>query len=558
MISICGKKIHIKAEIPKDDNRYDFYDLIFATLLSVRNITLEELDVKLKNIPSFELLPNIDLAVNKIIKAMREKKRIILYGDYDVDGVTSTTIMYDFLKQIGANVVPVLPNRHSGYGLSKELMDLFSHYADVVITLDNGTTAKEEIDYAKEKYGLDVIVLDHHKINHKSDLPKAVVVNPNLSDNNLKGVCTATLSFYMTGALRKALNAGIDIKKYLDLVAIGTVADVMPITYLNRTLISKGLELINKIKDMSWDDASYMGKAGMKALVDYIAKMDNKDKRDINAKDIGFFIAPRINAAGRIRKPILAMNLLSEQNQERAKVLATDLNNINKERKKISNNIFKEAYELANLNTDNFIVLGKNSWHHGVLGIVAGRLSHKLKKPAGVFYINNQYATGSIRSVEGLDVHKLLSNLSDMFIKWGGHAGAAGITMKKEYFEDFKIKVNELLKNESFEIEKAMEVDIELPLSKVDKNIIKIIEKLSPYGELNPEPVFISEDIVITNITYKGYGVKIESISTKNNKRIELNCFDEELYSSIKLGQHIKAVYTIDSYGINLVDGVLN
>ncbi|GAB6077322.1 single-stranded-DNA-specific exonuclease RecJ [Hydrogenobaculum acidophilum] len=563
MISALGRKVYIKSQIKDVYDSEDFYDIIFNTLLSLRNIKPEDLESKLKNIPSFELLPNIESAVERLVKAIKNKERIILYGDYDVDGVTSTTIMYDFLKQIGANVTPVLPNRVSGYGLSKDLLDLFSKYSNLVLTLDNGTTATEEIKYAKEKYNMDFIILDHHRINeeHEDQDKKAIIVNPNLEkDNPLKGICTAGLSFYMVGALRRALDIDFDIKRYLDLVAIGTIADVMPINPLNRILISKGLELINKIKDMPFGTATEIGKAGMKALINYITRTENGKTKLITAKDIGFSIAPRINAAGRIKKPIIAMRLLAEKDYEKAKILATDLDKLNQDRRKISNSIFREAYELATMSNDDFIVLGKDTWHHGVLGIVAGRLSNKLKKPTGIFYINSTYAVGSVRSVEGLDVHKLLSNVSYMFDKWGGHAGAAGITIKKEYFEAFKRKINDLLKKESFEVDRILEVDMELPLRKVyssngvDKNMYRIVERLSPYGELNPEPVFMSQDITISSISNRGIGVKIKSID--KGKEIELNCFEEELFIKLKPGQCLKAIYNIDSYGINMIDAV--
>ena len=559
MISVLGRKVYIKSQIQDLDT--NFYEAVFYTLLRLRNIDIEDLDVKLKNIPSFELLPNIETAVEKLLRAIKNKERIILYGDYDVDGVTSTTIMYDFLKQVGANVTPVLPNRASGYGLSKEIVDLFSKYSNIVVTLDNGTTATEELSYAKEKYGMEFIILDHHRINEENHEHSATIVNPNLEeDNPLKGICTASLSFYMVGALRRALEVDVDIKKYLDLVAIGTIADVMPINSLNRILISKGLELINKIKDMPFETATDIGKAGMKALINYITRTENGQTKPITAKDIGFSIAPRINAAGRIKKPIIAMKLLSEKDYDRARALASDLDKINQDRRKISNSIFKEAYEMALESQDDFIILGKESWHHGVLGIVAGRLSNKLKKPTGIFHINNTHAVGSVRSVEGLDVHRLLSNLSYMFEKWGGHAGAAGITIKKEYFEAFRIKINELLKKESFEVDRILEVDMELPLRKaystngVDKRMSYIIEKLSPYGELNPEPVFISQEITISSISARSVGVRIRS--SEKDKDIELNCFDEELFSKLRPGQRLRAIYNIDSYGINMIDAV--
>jgi Single-stranded DNA-specific exonuclease len=245
---------------------------------------------------------------------------------------------------------------------------------------------------------------------------------------------------------------------------------------------------------------------------------------------------------------------LAERNYEKARILAEDLNKINQDRRRISNEMFKEAYSLASQSNDDFVILGKQTWHHGVLGIVAGRLSNKLKKPTGIFHINNTHAVGSIRSVEGLDVHKLLSNLSYMFDKWGGHAGAAGVTIKKEYFDAFRQKINDLLKRESFEVDRVLEVDMELPLRSVDKRIEEIIEKLSPYGELNPEPIFISQDITISSISSKGVGVRVKTLD--KDKEIELSCFEEELFVKLRPGQRLKAIYNIDSYGINMIDVV--
>ncbi len=534
MKGVSGKKwILLSENIKPPSHLVEKFGYIVAQLLANRNFVKHAdliFDVKLKNLIPYDRIPNIDVATERIKEAIRRGERIVIYGDYDVDGITSTAILYDFLRRLGARVVPVVPSRNMGYGLNRKVSELISRYADLLITVDNGTSAVSEIN----SMDIDVIVVDHH--NPQSILPKAVVVNPKIGENvpkELKEVSSSALSFYIVASLRNELGIDIDIRSYIDLVALGTVADVMPLNYLNRIFVVKGLEFFNKILE------GYEGKAGIRALLE----VSNLER--VSFRDIGFQLAPRINSAGRIGDPRLSLRLLLEEKPDRALYYARKLEMLNIYRRRLSENILKEASAMTD-GRENFICVGSEGWHPGVLGIVAGRLTSQFAKPSGVFAFKSNKAVGSIRSVEGVDIYSVISEIKDMFLKWGGHSNAVGVTLPVERFSEFKEYVDERLKDKE-RVLGVLEIDMRLDFRFINKEHSDMIKCLQPFGEGNTVPTFM---------TRLG-DIKVERIS-KTKLRflpddIEMRCFDNRIMDAVEGGAKY-IVYAYDGDSFELID----
>ncbi len=506
----------VVAQILTNRNFENYVDLIF--------------NVKLKNILPYKLLPNIEEGAFRIKRAIEKGERIVIFGDYDVDGITATAILYDFLKRIKARVVPVIPSRNMGYGLNQEMVKLFSRYADLVITVDNGTSSADEI----RSMGIDVVIIDHH--NPSSSLPEAIVINPKISEDTpaeLKEISSAALSFYMIASLRALMDVDIDIRNYIDMVAIGTVADVMPLNYLNRIFVIKGIELLNSVIE------GKVNKPGIKAL------LDSSGIEKVSFRDISFSIAPKLNSAGRIGDPKLSLNLLIEKSYERARFYARKLEALNISRKRLSENILREACELLDT-TKNFLCVSSSKWHTGVLGIVAGRIAREFSKPCGIFKECGDKVTGSVRSVEGIDIHYLFSGIKDMFLKWGGHSFALGVTIPSKRFGEFRERVENLLENYRKSMG-VLEVDMELDPKHITGDISEKILALQPFGEGNSVPTFTTQisKYNVERVSKNRYKIKMDSI--------EFNCFNIKLIEALR-GEPKKVVYSFDGEGYEIID----
>ncbi|NPA33183.1 MAG: single-stranded-DNA-specific exonuclease RecJ, partial [Aquificae bacterium] len=375
------------------------------------------LNPSLKNLPSPDCIDGLTSALERILDAVKKQKRIIVYGDYDVDGISATSILYKTLKKLGAKVYPVLPDRRTGYGLSLQLMSVFEKYGELLITVDNGTSAVREIDSSN----LPTIVIDHHNVPTQTP-KKAILVNPKAGakEEALKALSSSALSYFLAKMLIQETNAEQDPDEFLDLVALGTLADYMPINLVNRILTVSGLEMLTKVA------RGELRKPGVRELLKSALGEDD----EITSRDIYFSVAPRLNSAGRISKPRIALKLLLEEDEKVAKSLAEQLEELNKRRKRLTRQTYKEALKKAQaLEEDNFIVVWDENWHPGILGIVAGRLAGELGKPVAVFSKGKNRATGSIRSSDDVDVYSKVSKLSGMFVKWGGHDKAMGVTL---------------------------------------------------------------------------------------------------------------------------------
>ena len=539
MKGVSGKEWNVLSHhIKPSPELVERYGSFLAQLIANRGFEEEHealFDLKLKHLLPYSFLPNVEEGVERIVKAVRKGERIILFGDYDVDGITGTAILFEILKSAGAKVIPVLPNRGTGYGLSGELVSLFSKYGELLITIDNGTSAVREI----EASGIDVIVIDHHNV--PEEIPKrAILINPKMDDGipkDMRELSSSAICFYIAAVLTRRLGIDRDVRELLDLVALGTVGDVMPMNRTNRILVTKGISVLEGVVSGSID------KPGVRALLD-VSGVRSK----VSAKDIAYSIAPRINAPGRIGNPKLSLYLLTERDEERAKLFARKIEALNSKRRAITEAVFREAYRRTlELKERSFISLWDPSWHVGVLGIVAGRLSNLLGRPVAVFSKGSNHSVGSVRSVEGVDVYKGLSRLSHMFIKWGGHTQAAGLTLRSDLLEDFRESAEEIFSEIGKEIP-PLDVDMELSPRRFDKKMVEALRKLEPYGERNPVPTFLSEEMRIEDVRIRG------SMARLRLGDVEMICWEKTLFAHLKPGRRSRIVYSFVDGEFNLID----
>lgn len=436
-------------------------------------------------------------AAEKILEAILNKEKIMIYGDYDVDGITSTALLIQFFTELELEVDYYIPDRlEEGYGLNyNALKEIKEKNIDLVITVDCGITAVKEIDQAME-LGLKFVVTDHHQA--LDELPNCTIVNPVLDDvnspwYNLAGVGVA---FKLIQGLSRILpeQKKHDITKYLDLVALGTVADVVPLKDENRILVKNGLKQINQGK-----------RIGLKAL----CEVSGIDKQRISAGQVGFGIAPRLNACGRLKDASVGVRLLLTDNEEEAIAIAEELNAINIERQDLEAKILKEAIEMAeslDKEKTSVLVLGSKDWHPGVIGIVASRLVDKYYLPTILLSFKDGLAKGSGRSISNFHLHKALIQCEDLLNQFGGHSQAAGLSLEEENIPRFISRINEYafsnLTSEDFK--EKLKINSEIDLSEVDFEIYKQLEKLEPYGYANPRPVFALKKIKASQVAKLG------------------------------------------------------
>lgn len=469
------------------------------------------------------LLADMDKAVERIFDALERKEKIYIYGDYDVDGVTSVTALYLYLKNLGADVNFKIPKREGeGYGVScAAVHNMAEQGTSLIITVDTGITAHEEVKYAAQ-LGIDFVITDHHECH--SELPEAyAVVNPHRADcpypfKDLAGVgvvfkvlCACEIKRFGESGL-SALEAVRSIcRQYADLTAVGTIADVMPVIDENRLIVSLGLTQLEKPI-----------RPGLEALLDASSgkKRDEDSARKVTSGMIGFGIAPRINAAGRISDASIAVQLLLEQDSQKAEQIAENLCEINRQRQIEENRIAQKAYELIEETVDTeherVIVLESNDWHPGIIGIVSSRITERYGLPSIlVSFCGNvgeenplDDGKGSGRSVKGMNLVEALSYCRDLLVKFGGHELAAGLTVKRANLDAFRKKINEYAKQclseDIFQI--RMEADCELNMSDITMGLAEELTLLEPFGVGNVSPSFIMKNVFVKKITKIGGG----------------------------------------------------
>lgn len=501
-------------------------DNTLAILLVQRGITNFEEAKKffrpsLENLHDPYLMKDMDIAVQRIEKAISQNENILIYGDYDVDGTTAVSLMYSYLKTIYPNVATYIPDRYAeGYGVSYKGID-FAEDNDLslIIALDCGIKAIDKVAYAKEK-GIDFIICDHHKPG--DEIPKAVaVLNPKRTDCKYpyKELCGCGVGFKLIQALASNKNQTIDdLTQYLDLVATAIAADIVPITGENRILAFWGLQIINTTP-----------RNGIKALIYQL------NKKELNITDVVFVIAPRINAAGRMKHGNYAVELLTEMDFDSAVASASAIEKFNSDRKELDKQITQEALLQIENNQeeeDFTTVVFNENWHKGVIGIVASRLTETYYRPTLVFTKSGDKLAASARSVKGFDVYNALDQCSEFIEQFGGHKYAAGLTLLPEQYQNFKNKFEEVVKN-TIEVDlltPEISIDAELSLMNITPKFYRIIKQMGPFGPQNMKPVFKTGAV-----RDNGFGKKVGA----DQSHLKLNILygsDYKTYNAIGFG----------------------
>jgi single-stranded-DNA-specific exonuclease len=465
-------------------------------------ITMEELrsflSPSIKNLmPNpFESLLDVELAVVRIVKAIMQKEKIVIFGDYDVDGGTSCAIFKRFFNSIGVNCDIYIPDRvKEGYGPnSNALLELRKNGADLVITVDCGTVAFEPLLKANEA-GLEIIVIDHH-LGVKEKPQSIAIINPNRFDetSQLTYLCGAGVTFMLIVALNMTLrknNFYREVKEpnllsLLDLVALGTVCDVMPLVGLNRAFVKTGLEVVKAKTNL-----------GLKTLLAIAGS-----EAEITEFTLGFIIGPRINAGGRIGKSTLGATLLSTQNEEEAIKIANELHDLNSKRKDMeeaSLEIAIKKIESLSLESHPVIFVQDEAFHQGIIGILASRIKDRYNKPVAVFSCLDGYLKASLRSVEGLDLGSIIhkAHKKDLLIAGGGHASAGGLSVSKQKYDSLFNFFLEEVESADFDFQKTIYASTQITLNAVSPELCLEVKKLAPFGNANPKPIFHFKSLIV-------------------------------------------------------------
>ncbi len=456
------------------------------------------LQAKLKMLPDPFLLKDAEKASEIIIKYIQGKKRIVIYGDYDVDGITSTLIMYEFLTHVGAHVDYYIPHRlEDGYGLNTyTLEEIATNGGELVITVDCGITSYDEVKYAKD-LRLETIIIDHHHVG-ESIPPAIAIVNPHQKDCKypFKDMAAVGVAFSFLMVLKKIIEKNGFFKgnlpnlvEYMDIVALGTVADMVPLIESNRIFVKYGLLQMQKNK-----------RPGLLALANICGV---KNLKEITPAVISYKMAPRLNAAGRIGNAIKGLELILSNDYDAALKMAEELNLTNEYRQQLEAEIFDQAMAKVEnsdiLTTKSSLVLFSEKWHPGVIGIVASRLVEKYYKPTIMISVEDGIGRGSARSIPQLHIYNILEQLSGYLVQYGGHKYAAGLTIKEANIPEFVEKFNHLVSVALCEevFSQSTEIDGELPLSELAPDLIVALSKLEPFGMNNQEPCFIARNVQI-------------------------------------------------------------
>lgn len=488
------------------------------------------------------LFKGMDIAVDRIIKAINNKEKILIYGDYDVDGITSTTVLKKYLMDRGISVDTYIPNRlHEGYGLNKKAIDTIKERnIDLIITVDCGISAIEEVDYAV-RLGMDIIVTDHHEVGEK--LPNALaVIDAKRKDNTYPFRALAGVGVVFK--LIQALSIKLEIKpeeylKYLDLVCVGTISDIVPLEGENRTIAKLGLMLIKVTRNL-----------GLRELI------KSSGYKEIDSNTISFGVAPRINACGRMGHEEEALKLFLAEDLESATKITKELNEYNTLRQSTEKAIYEDAVqqiEKNHLDENNSIVLGGKGWHHGVIGIVSSKVTDKYYKPSILLSFEDDIAKGSGRSVPGFDLYEGLTKCEDLLEKYGGHSMAVGLTLKKENLENFKERFEQIAKEKNIkELVPIIYIDDELKLKDINMDLVKSLSILEPFGEANKVPLFLIRNLKIDSIRALSEGRHLKL--TLRDENFVINAIGFELgylAEEYRIGDRIDVVGTLEINSFN-------
>lgn len=442
--------------------------------------------LKLSSLPPPYTLKDASKAAKRVADALKNQEKIVVIGDYDVDGVVSSAIMREFFSYLDYPAEVIIPNRFKdGYGITKKLIQNIK--ADLIITVDNGISAVDAANYCKER-GIDLIITDHH--TPPKELPDAyAIINPKQHSCGFeyKDICGAEVAWFFIAQIKKELNLNLDMKKFLDLLSIAIIADVMPLKNINRALVQAGLKYFETSE---------------RPAVKFLRKSLKKD--EFSADDIGFIIAPVLNSAGRMDSADLALKFLTSKDFFESSIFYSQLLALNSERKLEERRVLQEAKKQNSDKSQIFIAAG-DDWHEGVVGIVASRVADRYKKPAIILTKKGEFYKGSGRSFANIDLFSLLDRNRNLLYKFGGHRKAAGLTIKKENLESLRDALNQEIKNIPKEdwIEESTVLG-EIFFKEIDWELMDIIERFAPYGEENPMPKFVSTNVEVVEFREVG------------------------------------------------------
>lgn len=498
------------------------------------------------------LMPDMEIAVKRIVKAIENKEKIMIYGDYDADGITSITVLKKYLNEIGLKTGEYIPNRlNEGYGLNKDAISkIYNDGYKLMITVDCGISGLEEVDYANS-LGMEIIITDHHEPAEK--LPEAIaVIDAKRKDNKypFNQLAGVGVVFKLIQAISTELKLEEkEYLKYLDLVCIGTISDIVPLVDENRVIAKLGLKLIEKTKNI-----------GLKTLLNIA------DLKKIDSTAISFGVAPRINACGRMGFQEEALQLFLTEDSGEATKIAKRLVQFNQERQAKEKQIFEEVIEkIEKDNKDKkCIVLAEENWHHGIIGIVASKITEIYYKPSILICLEGDKGKGSGRSIPGFDLYTALTKCSDYIEKFGGHSMAIGITIKKENFEKLKEAIEKYAQESNIsDIMPIINIDKEINLKNINIEEVKSLELLEPFGEANKMPLFLLRNLKIDSIRALSGGKHLKLTLKQDNNIVDGIGFNMgDLSKEYLLGDKVDVVGTIEinSFGnkeniqINLKD----
>ena len=523
-----------------------------AQILARRGVASEqELELKLKHLlaPSMKGLPE---AIQLMDQAIDQQKKIVIVGDYDADGATSTTLMILALREMGAHVQYLVPDRFKyGYGLTPAIADLaFERYApDLLITVDNGISSHAGVERA-QALGMQVIITDHH-LTTKATPNAEAVVNPNQlgCDFPSKALAGVGVAFYVLANLssqrKKQGKSAANLTQYLDLVALGTYADVASLDYNNRILVDAGLKRIQQ----------NLCRPGISALLD----LAGREPAQLKAQDLGFVLGPRINAAGRMETMDIGIECLLSADMQSAYALARQLNSLNQERRQVEGQIKQDALaELEKLQLDqsdlpHALIMFEEHWHQGVIGIVAGRLKEQFHRPAIVFAADEdgEHIKGSARSIEGIHIRDTIELVAEQYphlvSHFGGHAAAAGLTIKKVHFAEFKQVFEQIIAQMDADLFHAvLWTDGELPQEAFDLHTVDLLQHLAPWGQKFPQPVFEGRFKVVDFRWLKDAHLKLR-LALDNGQVVDAIAFGaKDKFEFNPMRDHVRLVYELE------------
>jgi single-stranded-DNA-specific exonuclease len=525
---------------------------LIDVLLENRNLPLSHLDkFKLSDkLHDPYLLEDMDKAVSRILNAIKNNEKIAVYGDYDVDGVSSTVLMVKLFQKLNYDIKYFLPDRaKEGYGLKIAGIDeALKNNIDLLITVDNGISSVEAVNYANEK-GMDVIITDHHL--QEGELPAAyAVINPNRKDSKypFKGICGAGVVYKLIHAIGQKVLDSDNFKNFmllnLDLVCMATIADMVPLIDENYAICKFGLKAL--------EESMRPGLIELKKTTGVLGK-------SISPMTIGFYLAPRINAAGRLKHASLAVDLLLSETVEQAKTFVNELNNLNIKRQTLQKTYLETVIaDIENEGVENkkILIVENESWSSGLIGLISGRIKEKYYLPAFAFTTDNDgNYVGSARSIDNFNITKALTKLKHLFINYGGHEKAAGVTIPPDNYIKFKEEIGKYAEEHISESDliQDLTVDSYVGPDQLNESMIQMIARIGPFGEANPEPVIAMEKVKIVDIMQMGQGKHLKLFVTKGSQEFECIWWQKgELKNIIKFGMIVNIAF---KQSINIWNG---